>query len=32
MKFTNELKDEVRDALSAYRDNYGGTNRAAESL
>lgn len=32
MKFTNELKNEVRDALSAYRDNYGGTNRAAESL
>ena len=32
MKFTIELKNEVRDALSAYRDNYGGTNRAAESL
>jgi len=32
MKFTNELKNEVRDALSSYRDNYGGTNRAAESL
>ena len=32
MKFTEDLKNEVRDALSAYRDNYGGTNRAAESL
>lgn len=32
MKFTNDLKNEVRDALSVYRENCGGTNRAAESL
>ena len=32
MKFTEELKNEVRDALNNYRANYGGTNRAAESL